>query len=197
MQIASFILDGLILVLLGATIFYAGRLSLALKTFREGKNEFAKMLNELTKATGQADRAIQNLRSSTDESGHDLQMRINQSRALSDELQLMTEAATNLADRLEKMASKNREILGRIERASGIGGEPLELGGGDFSIRDRDTALGSQVISDGDDDSLATDPDNGRYDDGKYMSRSEQELAMALRKTGRKSEPRSGRKKLK
>ena len=182
MQIVSLILDCLILVLLAATVFYAGRLSLALKSFREGKEDFAKLLSELGQATSQADAAIQKLRKSTDDSGHDLQLKVNQGKALSEELQLMTEAATNLADRLEHSAGKNREIMNRIERAAGISGEPLELGSslskedddfelkagrrpersGGFSIQDPELSTGRNHSYSASDDDLESDLKNFR-----------------------------------
>lgn len=196
MQIVSLILDGLILILLAATVFYAGRLSLALKAFREGKADFAKLLQQLNQATTQAEASIQKLQKSTEDSGHDLQLRLNQGKAISEELQLVTEAATNLADRLEDMASKNREIARRIEKASGIGGEALDLGGGlsassrragrspdaagesssgdelaAFAIRDREAAGGTETGLDED------------VDDGEFQSAAEKELATALKKS--------------
>lgn len=195
MQVVSLVLDGLILILLAATVFYAGRLSLALKAFREGKADFAKLLQQLNQATAQAEASIQKLQKSTEDSGHDLQLRLNQGKAISEELQLVTEAATNLADRLEDMASKNREIARRIEKASGMGGEALDLGGGlsassgrrksppasdetssgeelaAFAIRDREAAGGLETGMDED------------VEDGEYQSAAEKELATALKKS--------------
>ena len=206
MQIVSLILDGLILVLLGATVFYAGRLSLALKSFREGKEDFAKLFNELGQATSQAEIAIQKLRKSTDDSGHDLQLKVNQAKSLSEELQLMTEAATNLADRLEHAAVKNREIMNRIERSAGIGGEALELGGslsseetdfelkaghrperstGGFSIQDPELSARRRLSYSALDEDFESEDDTQGDDSGEYLSKAERELARALKKTER------------
>ena len=186
MQVLGLVIDGIILVLLAATVFYAARLSLALKQFREGKAEFAQLLNQLHQATSQADQSILNLQKSTEDSGHNLQMRINSAKSLSDELQLMTEAATNLADRLEGMAGKNREIVRRMERAAGMGGEALDLGGNlnaespgesNFSLRDTDAGhLDEDIHADDNIDDIDT---------GEYASRAEKELAEALKKQRR------------
>ena len=186
------ILDGLILVFLAITVFFAAKLSMALKQFRDGKQEFAKLLNQLSTSTMQADKAIERLHKSTDDSGHDLQMRINSGKSLSEELQLMTEAATNLADRLENMASYNRDILARIERASGVSGEALDLGGPsqkrtskqnrpelstrDFSIQDKEEQLASEGGVDNFDDGF------DEIDTGRFSSRAEKELADALKR---------------
>lgn len=180
MQLIGLILDGLILVLLAFTVFFAGKLSLALKNFREGKKDFANLLSKLSEATNQAESSIRKLQKATDDSGHDLQMRINQAKALSEELQFMTEAANNLADRLEGMAAKNREIAGRIERAAGIGGEPLDLGSDkdDKIERMPDSAGNKSGFMIKDKELSASKQKN---ETREYGSRAEEELARAIR----------------
>lgn len=215
MQIISLILDGLILILLGTTVFFAGRLSLALKSFRESKDEFGRLLGQLNHATNQAEQSIHALRQASDETGHEIQLRISKSKSMSEELQLMNEAATNLADRLENYATRNREIMTRIERASGIGGEALDLGnnvsksdsakkssqssikpdekgsmGGGFAIRDADMdrmqSSSSRSASQASKDDVDSDFYNDDdHDSSQYMSQAEKDLARALKRTGR------------
>ncbi len=185
MELAGIILDGIILTLLGTTIFFAGRLSLSLKTFREGRAEFERVLKDLDKSITQAQDAVGRLQQTSDDTGHALQMKINESKALSDELQLVNEAAANLADRIEALATKNRKIADQIEHAVGYTGRPLELetvtsdlpkaktkpskpDPKGFEIHDRDA----------DDD----DSDDVFSQDHELMSKAEIELANAIKK---------------
>jgi hypothetical protein len=103
--ILELLLDGLMIVLLGAMIFYSIRLSMALKTFRESRNELAALLEDLSDNIVQAEQAIMGLRETANESGNELQEIINKGRALSEELQFINEAGDNLARRLENAVS--------------------------------------------------------------------------------------------
>jgi len=118
---AGFALDILVLVLLGVTIFYAARLSIYLKTFKDGRADLEKILQKLTANIDQAENAIQGMKNTATIAGQELQDLVNESKFLSDELRFMNEAGDNLASRLEKLAERNRELIDLIEEAGGIG----------------------------------------------------------------------------
>ena len=56
------VLDGLILIMLCVTIFYAARLSLFMTTFREGRADFERSMDELGRNILRAEQAIKTLR---------------------------------------------------------------------------------------------------------------------------------------
>ncbi len=100
----SIILDIVVLVFLGMTIYYAMRLSKSLNNFRVQRDEMKNIVVALSKNIDQANSAIVGLKAAGNSSGEKLQERINESVALADELQLMNETGNNLARRLENLA---------------------------------------------------------------------------------------------
>lgn len=118
---AGQILDAVILILLCVTIFYAARLSMFLSHFRDSRDEFDTLMNELSRNIQRAEQAIGNMRNLAAESGGDLNAAVKEAKFLSDELRFMTDAGDNLATRLEKLAERNRELIDLLENAGGIG----------------------------------------------------------------------------
>lgn len=124
------LLDGLILVFLCVTIFYAARLSIFLKSFREGRNGVQLLIRDLSITVDKAQESIQEMKIHAQETENQLIETINEAKFLSDELKFMTETGDSLADRLEKIANRNRELIDLIEGAGGIGTQkvlPVEL----------------------------------------------------------------------
>jgi len=172
--LTGLILDGLIIVLLAATVFYAVLLSKNLKTFRDGRADLEKLIGKLVDGISRAEETLAALRDAADDAGQELQSRINKARVLSDELQLTTEAADNLVARLEKGASQH----GRSSQRSG----KTELDAA-FHIQDREfssktdkkaTGLDSQSIS-------GTGGNDDGGEDRAFLSRAERELYDALK----------------
>lgn len=97
----SLFLDFVIIVLLGVTIYYALKLSKSLNNFRAHRNEFDKLLDELTRNLGEAQRAIHVLKTTSGDAGKNLQEVMFRSRVLADELQILNQSGEKLAKRLE------------------------------------------------------------------------------------------------
>lgn len=171
--IFSLILNGLILVLLGATIYYAARLSLNLRDFRASRSDLDKLVRDLGTSVTRAEGAIAGLRETAREAGRDLQELVNEARTLSEELQLMGEAGNNLAGRLEKLAERNgRLAAGQADESS----EPARARSG-FAIRDPEFEGADSA------DDASADGEDGLAGGG-FQSRAEKELFEALQ--GRK-----------
>lgn len=168
------VLDIAILVLLAAVIFFAARLSLNLRTFREERRELDNLVNDLARNVGMAEAAISGLRNAAREAGRDLQGMINEAKSLTDELGIMAESGNNIAGRLESAAQK------RQKAASPSAAKPS------FAIRDPE--FDREDEGDPADDSLFDLPDISGSDG---RSRAEQELYEALQSGGRMK----GRKK--
>ncbi len=198
MSVFGFILDGVILVLLGAVIFFAVRLSLALRTFRDNRAELRDLVDSLSRAILQADGAIKGLREAARDSGRDLQGAIGEARSLQDELRIMIESGDSLARRMESAVDRARPSAPAYRdsaregpssaraaaapssgKAGGrSGGEVGSEGGGGFLIRDRDYDRGETALSgeDGPEDDLA--------DARRFASKTERDLYEALKRQG-------------
>lgn len=121
----GFLLDGLILVFLSVTIFYAARLSLFLKSFREGKDGMQLLIRDLSVTVDKAEESIKIMKGYALETEEELRAIINEAKYLSDELRFMNESGDGLADRLEKLANRNRELVDLIENSGGIGTQQI------------------------------------------------------------------------
>lgn len=117
----GFIIDGLILIFLCVTIFYAARLSLFLKGFREGKQGMQNLITDLNQAIDRSQQAINGMKKDTANHAEALEEVMNEAKFLSDELRFMNQSGDSLANRLEKLADRNRELVDLIENAGGLG----------------------------------------------------------------------------
>lgn len=117
----SFVFDILITGLLGATIFFAVKLSRHLDTFRSNRADMENLIRELSNQITRAQEGISVLDELATSRGDELRSIISKARGLSEELQLMTESGNSLATRLENMAVRNRELVDEMDvRALGM-----------------------------------------------------------------------------
>lgn len=119
------LLDGLILVFLCVTIFYAARLSLFMKTFRQSRTEISKLIRELNVVIVKAEGSIVTMQENAGTTEVAMREAIVEAKFLSDELRFMNETGDSLADRLEKLADRNRELVDLMENAGGIGTQKI------------------------------------------------------------------------
>ena len=107
-------LDIIIVVLLGATIFYAIRLSKYLDAFRSNRADMEYLIRELSSQITRAQAGVTALDDAAKESGEELQTLVTKARGMVEELSLMTEAGDNLAARLENLATRNRTMVDEL-----------------------------------------------------------------------------------
>lgn len=117
----GFVLDGLILVFLSVTIFYAARLSLFMKYFRDGREGMKILIRDLSVTIDKAEQSIATMKAYAQQNEQEMREIIKESKFLSDELRFMNETGDSLANRLEKLADRNRELVDLMENAGGIG----------------------------------------------------------------------------
>ena len=110
----SLILDIVILVLLGATIFYAIRLSKHLDAFRSNRSDMERLIRELSSQITRAQEGVSALDEAAKESGDELRSLVTKGQALSNELSEMTEVGNSLATRLEGLATRNRSLVDEL-----------------------------------------------------------------------------------
>ncbi len=138
MSSLAVVLDGVILVFLAVTIFYAVRLTFFFKAFRESRESVEALLTKLSFTIDKAQNAIINMQEMSQSSRGDLQDVINEASFLSDELRFMNETGDNLAERLEKLAERNRELVDLIEDHGGIGRPKIKVDASGFNQLDED-----------------------------------------------------------
>lgn len=114
------IIDIVILLFLGVTIFYAWRLSVYMKIFRDSRRDMEALLRELDGDIARAEKSVLGMRNAAEGAAMKLNETIKESKFLADELKFMNEAGDNLAARLEKLAEKNRALVEKLELAGGI-----------------------------------------------------------------------------
>ncbi|MBI1778639.1 MAG: hypothetical protein HYR63_25135 [Proteobacteria bacterium] len=96
----ALILDGLVAVLLVATIVYAWLLNRRLGGLRAHRDELQTTINQFTEATKRAEVSIQTLRAIAEQSAKALQGPVDRAQALRDELSFMIGRADDLAGRI-------------------------------------------------------------------------------------------------
>ena len=114
----TLLLDGLILVFLCVTIFYAARLSLFMKSFRQGKSDMHRLVRDLNNVIARAESAVIGMKENAADVEAGMKEVIHEAKFLSDELKFMNETGDGLADRLEKLADRNRELVDLMENPS-------------------------------------------------------------------------------
>jgi len=112
----TLIADGVVAILLVATLIYVRRFSVRLEAIRTGRAEFEKLIADLTKSTDQAASHLHQFKVTAEVAGGDLQARIDRARGLAaefgrigDDLRLLTERAESAANRLETTIGKARQ----------------------------------------------------------------------------------------
>lgn len=99
------ILDGLIVVLLCATVVYAGALNRRIARLRDNRAELDRAARAMADAAAMAEAGIKGLKLTAGSEGSAIQADIDQARTLRDELAFLVEAGEALAGRLEAAAS--------------------------------------------------------------------------------------------
>lgn len=95
------VLDGLIIVLLAATIGFCVLLDRRLAALRQAQAELARFAAALNEATGHAEAGVRQLKAVAESLGKDLEAKIEKARSVSDDLSFMARHGGGVADRLE------------------------------------------------------------------------------------------------
>jgi uncharacterized protein YoxC len=110
--------DGVVAILLIATLIYVRRFSKQVAAIRDSRGEFEKLIADLTKSTDQAAGHLHQFKVAAEVTGRDLQARVERTQGLTTEfakmgedLKLLTERAESAASRLEAAIAKSRHIV--------------------------------------------------------------------------------------
>src|ERR1700726_4791919 len=99
----EWMLDILLMVLLGATLFQAVRLERALGVLKRDRSALEALVAGFNASTHQAESGIQHLRAAADGPGRQIEIQLTKSAALKDDLSFLTERGERLADRLDTL----------------------------------------------------------------------------------------------
>jgi hypothetical protein len=112
----TLIADGVVAILLVATLLYVRRFSTRLEVIRTGRADFEKLIADLTKSTDQAASHLHQFKVTAEIAGGDLQTRIDRAHSaaaefgrIGDDLKLLTERAERAANNLEATIGKARQ----------------------------------------------------------------------------------------
>ena len=112
----SLIADGVVAVLLIATLIYVGRFSRQVAAIRDSRGEFEKLIRDLTKSTDQAASHLNQFKVAAEQVGKDLQARVDRVQGtatefsrIGDDLRLLTERAESATNRLEATIGRARQ----------------------------------------------------------------------------------------
>ena len=102
------IIDGILIILLVATIFCAVSLSRRLSSLRSDKKNLEKLMSEFHHISEKADKSLTGIRATAEEVSRELAEANAKSRSMRDELAFLVERADRLA---EKIATKSNDLL--------------------------------------------------------------------------------------
>lgn len=114
----ALIIDGILLILLGVTLFIGIRLSRQFAEIRNDQNRMMELVGHLNTASARAEKAVQSMKQTAMDTGENLQGRVGQGQALCEELEIMIEAGDSLAERLQVIAENSRKAVGQSPQAS-------------------------------------------------------------------------------
>ena len=97
----SLVLEGIVAVLLVATIALCVLLNARLRALRVSQAEFGRLAAGLAESTAHAQTAIMGLKVTAQKAGGSLQRRVDKAMRLNEDLAFLTERGDELADRLE------------------------------------------------------------------------------------------------
>ncbi|HEY1386149.1 MAG TPA: DUF6468 domain-containing protein [Dongiaceae bacterium] len=112
----TLIADGVVAILLVATLVYVRRFSKQIEAIRSSRGEFEKLIADLTRSTDQAASHLHQFKVTAEVTGGDLQARVERTQGLTaqfgklgDDLKLLVERAESAANRLEAAIAKSRQ----------------------------------------------------------------------------------------
>ena len=118
------LIDGILIILLLATIFCAVSLSRRLSLLRSDKKNLEKLMGEFHHISEKADKSLTGIRATAEEVSRELAEAIAKSRSMRDELAFLVERADRLA---EKIATNSNDLLvGQETNEKFLDNEPLD-----------------------------------------------------------------------
>ena len=165
-MIWSLLIEGLLVLLLTATIYFAIRLNKRLSVLRVEKEQLEKLITQFELVADRAHSSLSGLRATADQVKSDLDDATNKSHAMRDELAFLIERADINAEKLAQLSSSK---TGNLAQDSGLDNEQS------VTINSQENFENIQ--------SLANERDNEEiFDQNLGVSEVERELITALKR---------------
>ncbi|MFL2920555.1 MAG: DUF6468 domain-containing protein [Thalassobaculaceae bacterium] len=165
-MIWSLLIEGLLVLLLTATIYFAIRLNKRLTVLRVEKEQLEKLITQFELVADRAHSSLSGLRATADQVKSDLDDATNKSHAMRDELAFLIERADINAEKLAQLSSSK---TGNLAQDSGLDNEQS------VTINSQENFENIQ--------SLANERDNEEiFDQNLGVSEVERELITALKR---------------
>ena len=165
-MIWSLLIEGLLVLLLTATIYFAIRLNKRLSVLRVEKEQLEKLITQFEFVADRAHSSLSGLRATADQVKSDLDDATNKSHAMRDELAFLIERADINAEKLAQLSSSK---TGNLAQDSGLDNEQS------VTVNSQENFENIQ--------SLANERDNEEiFDQNLGVSEVERELITALKR---------------
>ena len=106
----EWILEAILVLLLGATLYQAARLERALGVLKRDRTALEAMVAEFNDSTQQAEAGMERLRNSADGAGRQLARQVDAASRLREDLVYLADRGDGLADRLDKLVRAGRPL---------------------------------------------------------------------------------------
>ena len=137
------LIDGILIILLVATICCAVSLSRRLSSLRSDKQNLEKLMSEFHDISEKADKSLTGIRATAEEVSRELAEANAKSRSMRDELAFLVERADRLA---EKIATNPNDLsVGKEAKGKPLENEPVDEAAGEASDIDFKDNEQSQV----------------------------------------------------
>lgn len=121
---AQFLLEGALVLLLGATLFHAIRLERALGVLKRDRAVLEGLVTGFNDSTRQAEAGVAHLQEAADGAGRAIARQIELAQRLRDDLTFLTERGERLAERMESGVRASRMAADQAAMA----GQPASFG---------------------------------------------------------------------
>ena len=165
-MIWSLLIEGLLVLLLTATIYFAIRLNKRLSALRVEKEQLEKLIMQFELVADRAHSSLNGLRATADQVKSDLDDATNKSHAMRDELAYLIERADINAEKLAQFSSPK---TGKLAQDSGLDNEQS------FTINSHENLENMQSVANERDNEETVDQNMG-------VSEVERELITALKR---------------
>ncbi len=118
---AQLLLEGVLVLLLGITLFHAVRLERALGVLKRDRAVLEDLVAGFNESTRQAEAGVERLRAATDGAGRQIARQIEQAQRLRDDLAFLGERGERQAERLEGAVRAARMVGDHAATGIGMG----------------------------------------------------------------------------
>ena len=116
----ALMIDVIVIMLLGATIYFAFRLDRRLQSVRNVQNELAGVIRELNSAAARAEAGIQGLKFAAQSSGLQLEEQIHNARIVGDELAILLKSSERAGRVAETIRTPVAQVSAPVPRSQPV-----------------------------------------------------------------------------